>query len=106
MERLYQTIFKNYLENFRQMLFVMGPRQSGKTTVAQTLARQHVRGFYLNWDNINDREQILYGPKYIAEQLKLEVLSVNKPMVVFDELHKYKHWRDFLKGFYDSYPNE
>jgi len=27
-------------------------------------------------------------------------------MVVFDELHKHAGWRDFLKGFYDSYPDQ
>ncbi len=25
---------------------------------------------------------------------------------MFDEIHKFTNWRDFLKGFYDSYPNK
>ncbi|MBW2178728.1 MAG: AAA family ATPase, partial [Deltaproteobacteria bacterium] len=29
--------------------------------------------------------------------------STKYRVIVFDALHKYLHWRNFLKGFYDSY---
>lgn len=107
MKRLYQTVFNDHLIQYRQMLFVMGPRQSGKTTAAQALIKeQGSAGFYFNWDNINDRDYIVKGPSIIAQRLRLDVLQQNKPWVVFDEIHKFKHWRDFLKGFYDSYPDD
>ena len=106
MERLYQALFSAHFKAHRQMLFVMGPRQAGKTTVAQKMVHEHARGFYFNWDNINDREQILAGPNVIAEKTNLALVSNQKPLIVFDEIHKFKHWRDFLKGFYDSYPNQ
>ena len=106
MKRLYQQVFNEHLTEHRQMLFVMGPRQSGKTTVAQQLIHNHQSGFYFNWDNVNDRDQIVTGPKSIAQSTHLALLANNKPWIVFDEIHKFKHWRDFLKGFYDSYPDE
>ncbi|NCT57746.1 MAG: ATP-binding protein [Legionella sp.] len=106
MERLYQTLFEQHLADYRQMIFVMGPRQVGKTTVAQKMVAQHTHGFYFNWDNINDREQIIAGPNNIAKIINLPLLSNTKPLIVFDEIHKFKNWRDFLKGFYDSYPNK
>lgn len=106
MKRLYHDIFKAHLQHHRQMIFVMGPRQSGKTTVAQRLVEEHPHGLYLNWDNMNDRDRIVQGPNAVAQSLPLDVLSLEKPLIVFDELHKFKQWRDFLKGFYDSYPHK
>lgn len=88
------------------MLFVMGPRQVGKTTVAQILVSTYENGFYFNWDNVTDREQIIEGPNAIANSVQLQVFRDKKPLIVFDEIHKFKHWRDFLKGFYDTYPNQ
>lgn len=106
MKRLYQDVFKNHLDEYRQMIFVMGPRQAGKTTVAQALVKGQSNGFYFNWDNVNDRDLILKGPKAIAQTSNLEQLNMTKPLVVFDEIHKFQGWRDFLKGFYDSYPSQ
>jgi len=70
-----------------KMVFVGGPRQVGKTT----LARQILAGDegYLNWDVAEDRERIL----------KREI--PNTPLLVFDEIHKYRSWRNYLKGLYD-----
>jgi predicted AAA+ superfamily ATPase len=106
MERLYYDLFEQHLSNYRQMIFIMGPRQAGKTTVAQKLVENNSSGFYFNWDNINDRDKIVKGPEEIAQAIDLGSLSSEKPLVAFDEIHKYKNWRDFLKGFYDSYPNQ
>ena len=48
---------------------------------------------------------ILDGAEEIASQLGLDRLLAEKPFCAFDELHKYRHWRDFLKGFFDVYEN-
>ncbi len=106
MKRLYQHIFKEHLEQHRQMIFVMGPRQAGKTTVAQTLVETYADGFYFSWDNISDREKIIHGPNAIADSVNLDALRSAKPLITFDEIHKFKEWRDFLKGFYDCFPNK
>jgi hypothetical protein len=72
----------------RKMVFVAGPRQVGKTTLARALpgARQG----YLNWDIAEHRERILRRELPAA------------PLWVFDEIHKYRAWRGFLKGLYDG----
>jgi hypothetical protein len=44
------------------MVFVGGPQQSGKTTLAKHLCSQAecaIEERYLNWDAVKDREQIL-----------------------------------------------
>lgn len=72
----------------RKMVFVGGPRQVGKTTLAKTFLIDP-QG-YLNWDVPEHRERIL----------KKEIPTT--PLWVFDEIHKYHGWRNFLKGLYDS----
>lgn len=71
-----------------KMVFVAGPRQVGKTTFARGLPGG--RAGYLTWDDPEDRERIL----------KRELPSSS--LWVFDELHKYRQWRNYLKGLYDK----
>jgi predicted AAA+ superfamily ATPase len=71
----------------KKMVFVGGPRQVGKTTLAKRLVRG-LRG-YLNWDVPEHREAIL--------RRELPASS----LLVFDEFHKYRSWRNYLKGLYD-----
>ncbi len=72
----------------RKMVFVAGPRQVGKTTLARGLAGG--KAGYLNWDAPEHRERIL------KRQLPVSSLWV------FDEIHKYRKWRNYLKGLYDT----
>lgn len=96
--RIYDTILQEHLSSLRQMAFVSGPRQVGKTTSC----RNHADN-YANWDNINDREMLLAGPERLANSLGLDELRASLPIALFDELHKNARWKEFLKGFYDSY---
>lgn len=80
------------------MAFVSGPRQVGKTTACRSLSSA-----YLDWDNLNDRRVLLAGPSAVAERLGLEQLAEKPMVVVLDEIHKYRGWKAFLKGFHDTY---
>ena len=96
--RIYDTILADHLERHRQMAFVTGPRQVGKTTTCRGLSSG-----YLDWDNADDRRVILQGPAATAQRLGLERLRAEPPRATFDELHKYRRWKSFLKGFFDTY---
>ena len=72
----------------RKMVFVAGPRQVGKTTLARTLPG--ARAGFLNWDVAEDRERILRRELPPTE------------LWAFDEIHKYRDWRNYLKGLYDA----
>ena len=72
----------------RKMVFVAGPRQVGKTTLAKHLP--DAEDGYLNWDIDEHRSQIL------ARKLP------DSDLWLFDEIHKYRQWRNFLKGLYDA----
>lgn len=90
------TMFQRYLASqishdlSKKMVFVGGPRQVGKTTLAKSFLKDPKA--YLNWDVPEHRELIL----------KRELPS--NPLWVFDEIHKYRLWRNFLKGIYDNRP--
>lgn len=78
-----------------KMVLLSGPRQAGKTTLARSLlAARHPRGLaerFLNWDDDEARTRILARA------------FPHAGMVVFDELHKFSRWRNFLKGLYDAH---
>ncbi len=86
------------LREHRQMAFISGPRQVGKTTTCRNLSE-----VYLDWDNEDHRALILQGPGAVATYAGVERLSQAPIPIVFDELHKYKRWKQFLKGFFDTY---
>ncbi|MCY4221519.1 MAG: AAA family ATPase [Thiotrichales bacterium] len=96
--RIYDSLFAEHLASHRQMAFVSGPRQVGKTTAC----RFHADA-YVNWDNIDDRELILAGPGTLSNVFGLERLSETTPVILFDELHKFRRWKQFLKGFFDTH---
>ncbi len=63
----------------RKMVFVAGPRQVGKTTLARGILAESGAGVYLDWDNREDRREIRAARWPGGEAL-----------VVLDELHKWR----------------
>ncbi len=79
---------KQILSDLKEkMLFLAGPRQVGKTTLAKSLFSDFD---YLNWDIDSHRSRIL------AKTFQ------SSHLWIFDEIHKYKSWRNYLKGIYDD----
>jgi len=73
----------------KKMVFVAGPRQCGKTTLARgILARKG--GAYYNWD--------VEAHRRVLRRSEIDEAS---RLWVFDEVHKYRRWRNWLKGLYD-----
>ncbi len=103
MERLYSEIILQHLKKYRQMIFLAGPRQVGKTTCSKKLSKTYSNFRYLNWESSADRKRIIKGAEEVANYLQLNKITDSKPVVVFDEIHKYRKWKYFLKGFFDLY---
>ena len=97
-KRIYDAVLAEHLANHRQMAFITGPRQVGKTTTCRDRSSA-----YLDWDNADHRRIILEGPAATARHLGVERLRAERLIATFDELHKYARWKSFLKGFYDTY---
>jgi uncharacterized protein len=81
------------IEDLRsKMVFISGPRQVGKTTLAKGILTDHFpSGRYFNWDLDEDRQDIL----------KKRWDSENK-LLILDELHKFPRWKTWIKGIYDT----
>ncbi len=103
MQRVYTAVIQEHFRSHRQMIFLIGPRQAGKTTLS-LMAKEFVDQFaYLNWDNLDHRKIILEGVAGVANFAGLDKLSSQTPVLVLDEIHKYGKWKTFLKGFFDTY---
>lgn len=80
-----------------KMVFIGGPRQVGKTTLAKLIGNKAYRVFnYFNWDNPQDRKKIISGHFFDPET----------KLIIFDEIHKYKKWKNYVKGYFDKHGEE
>lgn len=75
----------------KKMVLLAGPRQTGKTTLAKSIAAEFSSFIYLNYDSLEDRKVIL-GEKW----------SSSIELIIFDEIHKMPKWKNYLKGVYDT----
>lgn len=96
--RLYTDVVRRHLERERQMVFLSGPRQVGKTTLCENVGTMR-----LNWDNGAQRQIILGGEDRVAAFAELDRARAGTPVLVLDELHHHPGWKRFLKGFFDEY---
>lgn len=86
-------LFKNISDDLNEkMVFIGGPRQVGKTTLAKSFLTSP-KG-YLNYDFVDDRKMILAGPWPESKTW------------IFDEIHKYNRWRNHIKGLFDKFKDE
>jgi len=98
-KRYLEPVIQNHLAKYRQMAFLMGPRQVGKTTLALSLLSSPQESVnYFNWDNPLHRKilltQIFNG--------KMSLKNSDQSVLVFDEIHKYPRWKNTLKGLFDT----
>ncbi len=88
---------KRYLDKYissdlkDKMVFIGGPRQVGKTTLAKLIGKKYKNPVYLNWDFRDDRKKI------IEQKFESEA-----DLIIFDEIHKYRQWRNYIKGEFDK----
>ena len=75
------------------MVLLAGPRQAGKTWLAQEVAKRYSNAVYLNYDDLEQR-QIMRDRAW----------PLNTDLLILDELHKMPQWKNFLKGLYDTKP--
>lgn len=72
----------------QKILLLSGPRQVGKTTLSKVLFSNFD---YYNFDRLSDRKKIM------AEEWNREA-----DIIILDEIHKMKKWKQWLKGIYDT----
>jgi predicted AAA+ superfamily ATPase len=100
MDRQIAGVIEKQFMKYRQMVILLGPRQSGKTWLSRHLS---LPTRYFSWDNPVQRRLIVENGTGLIEAAGLNQLTDQRPIIVFDELHKFSGWKDFLKGFYDTW---
>lgn len=74
-----------------KIVFITGPRQTGKTWLAKEIAKNFKNPVYLNYDRLEDRK-IIQNEGWID----------NTDCLVLDELHKMPDWKRYIKGVFDT----
>jgi predicted AAA+ superfamily ATPase len=89
----------------RHMVFIAGPRQTGKTRLAkQWLEKKACSQLYFNWDDIGTRQAYRSDSRFFESPARS--VGIRDPWIAFDEIHKRSLWRDILKGAYDIFGEE
>jgi len=88
------------LERSKSMIFLAGPRQAGKTTLAKIISDSFTNNLYFNWDIVAHRVSLLENPAFFES---VELKDQSTPLIVLDEIHKYKDWKNYLKGIFDQF---
>lgn len=89
-----------------KLIFIYGPRQSGKTFLVEHYLKPD---WVLNMDSAADRLIFKKFPGAAEDWQKLHdssVTSAKKPLIFIDEIHKVQGWRDIIKGAYDKTKNK
>lgn len=77
----------------KKIVFIVGPRQVGKTWLAMEIGKLFNNMAYLNYDSFEDRQII-----------KEESWLQSTELLILDELHKMPGWKNYLKGVFDTKP--
>lgn len=75
----------------KKMVFLVGPRQVGKTWLSKAISTRFNHPAYLNYDRAEDRQI-----------MKQESWPQDTDLLVLDELHKMRGWKNYLKGVFDT----
>lgn len=98
---LYKQIWQE-LSAEKAMIFIAGPRQSGKTTFSRWIASKFTNQTYFNWDLVSNKKLFVEKPAFFEETNRKDD---SIPLVILDEIHKYRKWKNYLKGVYDEFSN-
>lgn len=96
---LYTKIWRE-LASDKSMIFLSGPRQAGKTTLARMIAASFANSLYFNWDIPGHRTRLIETPTFFED---VERRDATTPLIIFDEIHKYRDWKNYIKGVYDGF---
>ncbi len=100
---LYKQLWEDLVSE-KSMILLSGPRQVGKTTFIQSIVgTDYANKNYFNWDIIDNKKVLIEDPYFFQS---MDLKDSTRPLVVLDEIHKYRQWKDYLKGVYDKFHDQ
>ncbi len=85
----------------RQMRFITGPRQAGKTTLAKLQLKHSAdENLYYSWDLRSVRQRYKDNELFFTADTPPQ--KDKKHWVCFDEIHKMPRWKNILKSIFDA----
>ncbi len=107
-------MLRRYLEHVgfqekfgRQMRFIAGPRQVGKTTLLKRrLEASGSSALYFNWDLRSVRDHYGRDPYFFKSEALARGMRRGRMPVGFDEMHKFPKWKNILKDYFDSFEDQ
>jgi len=85
---LYNQILKDLK---KKIVIITGPRQVGKTYLSKQIMKNFNSPIYLNFDD-KDGRNIIFQQSWKS----------NSDLIIFDEIHKMKKWKNYIKGIFDT----
>jgi len=84
--KYYKNIWGDFNKE-KEMIFISGARQTGKTTLAKGIASQEPVAHYFNYDVPENKTKLLAKPSFFED---INRKKDDRPLIILDEIHKYK----------------
>ena len=92
MQNIKRKVIESVLSDLeKKIVFIVGPRQVGKTWLAKEIMKLYKNPLYLNYDNSEHRE-VIKNYSWLPDV----------DLLIFDEIHKMPKWKTHLKGIFDT----
>ncbi len=105
--RKYINQILTFIKNNRKIVLLLGPRQTGKTTILKIL-QQYLKNYvYIDLDLISNRDIFESDTSFIyyLENNGYKNESDGKFFVLIDEFQNFPLSINIIKGIFDNYPN-
>lgn len=98
---MYKRAIEPYIENYlkgseNRILFIWGPRRSGKTTLLEKISKEHGVPIF-NFDSLTDRERFVPRTEILAS------LASEHKLILIDEVQNYPESTISLKILHDEF---
>ena len=95
--KYYKNIWADFNKE-KEMIFISGARQTGKTTMAKDIASEEPVSHYFSYDVPENKIKILVQPSFFEEIDRLhELTELGDPFVVLNKKIKWESFRHVLE---------
>jgi len=80
-QRLYYKTILDELSSTKNMVFLAGPRQSGKKTISKMISKNYANSLYFNWDIFEHRKMFLSNQIFFEQ---IQRFDNSLPLIILD----------------------